>query len=346
MKTVYFLGAGASHGSDFNLPVMRGFFREEDFCGGHYSNLGAYMENAFPATQLNELNLEEVITHLDLSLEGVGALWERPGAQLWQTRYELDDYIATRLSVDGSEDRICPVHKALLGSVLDQDTIVTLNYDLIGEHALHRMFQDSKGQGDWLSSKLGMLHNILGRTLVYGGELPSLHHSHCGRGYYLKLHGSLNWVYCPTAPCGNHQLLFPAWVDAPEVPVQPGLPCNLCGAGLVRVIIPPTIGKSFERFPKMGLVWNLAYRELREADRWILIGLSLPESDSHLRWLLREAARKREKEPEVTVVNPEQAAFEKARQLCGRWKVEWFNGGIREYVAQSEQFAPQGAEPS
>ena len=73
--TVYFLGAGASKGSDFELPLMKGFFREEDFHLKEYSHLKEFIDKRFPKIPINDLNMEEVITHLELILEGFRWIW-------------------------------------------------------------------------------------------------------------------------------------------------------------------------------------------------------------------------------------------------------------------------------
>lgn len=64
-KTVYFLGAGASNGSDFKLPLMKGFFREEDFKDGNYPNLFEFIRKYFQKIPFCKLNLEEVIINID-----------------------------------------------------------------------------------------------------------------------------------------------------------------------------------------------------------------------------------------------------------------------------------------
>jgi hypothetical protein len=57
------------------------------------------------------------------------------------------------------------------------------------------------------------------------------------------------------------------------------------------VILPPTAAKPFERFPKLNVMWSQAHEALRQAQRWVFIGVSLAATDFHLSALLRAASR-------------------------------------------------------
>jgi len=323
MSTVYFLGAGASKASDFNLPMMKGFFHEEHFSASDYPGLAEYVSRLFPRVPLRELNLEDVVTHLELSLTGFASLWESPRPEVTLAREEFDKYVTRRL---GCVDRPCSKHVAAFRRLKDVDSILTLNYDLVADRSLHAVegehSQTRTAKHDsmfWISRHVLELDPFK----TWDGAVPSVPVKH-ERGYYLKLHGSLDWLYCPKPPCVRHQAFFPEALTPSEGRRdEPGSPCNVCGAGLVPVIIPPAMGKSFERFPKMGLVWNLAYRKLRAADRWILIGMSLPACDYYLAWLLRESGLARDHLPAITVVNPDRCAAERAKDVVGVADVTW-----------------------
>ena len=53
--------------------------------------------------------------------------------------------------------------------------------------------------------------------------------------------------------------------------------------------MPPNVNKSFSRFPKLSLIWNLAYREIQAADVLVIIGLSFRNTDYYLRWLVKSS---------------------------------------------------------
>ena len=110
-KTVYFLGAGASAASDFKLPVMKGFFDKEHFKeGGEYPNLKEFLKTFCPNTDWPDINLEEIITHLELTMEGFN--WGLVDSILLETRKELYKYIKQRLD-DPIKGKICNRHLEL-----------------------------------------------------------------------------------------------------------------------------------------------------------------------------------------------------------------------------------------
>src|SRR4029453_4498517 len=132
-------------------------------------------------------------------------------------------------------------------------------------------------------------YTLLGRTQLIHGDRPSLYWQHGRSAMFLNVHGSVCLFFCPSSQCGNHQLFFPNWLDTPEVHDQPGLPCSLCGTPIERVIVPPSLHNSFGMYPKLGVLVNLAYRELADAVKIILVGVSFAPSDYNLRWLVRAA---------------------------------------------------------
>jgi hypothetical protein len=331
-KRVYFLGAGASKASDFTLPTMNEFFREEDFKNGNYDNLHAFTKKVFPNANISELNLEDVITCLELSVDKFGVFGEHPESYLYEARREFSLYVRERLTYppikeeDRQERYWCRNHKVLFKQLTDHDSIITLNYDLIIEHTLFEISRNCEG------GLLRRSYNILGRTLyVDSGDRPSLYHTDVRLGHYLKLHGSINWIYCANPTCGNHQLLFPNWIGSKGTQNSLGDPCILCGSPLVSVIIPPTMNKTFDEYPKLGLSWSLAFREIRDADELVLIGMSLPDSDYYLKWLVNSAVSSREdKHLKVVVVNIDKGVCDKVEKLTGA-RPE-YHDDFREYV--------------
>ena len=294
MKTVYFLGAGASAGSEFRLPTMRDFF--QNFHSQDYPDLAHFFNDKFPNGHAASLNLEDVITHLELNLEGFGARWKPAGSDLFQARNDCLKYIQRQLDhippvIPGGFKRHSEIFRAILGHSQKEDTFITLNYDLIFDYSIHGFRNDKNNFfGEQFTKRL---EHIIARPLLEVGHLDRITPVGKWEGFFLKLHGSLGWSYCPQESCINHQQFYPDPPFGGEEEVGSDAPCRICGSVLVSVIIPPALGKSFEKYPKMGILWNIAYREIRKADKLVFIGMSLPESDYYLRWLLREVPRPR-----------------------------------------------------
>lgn len=337
-KRVYFLGAGASKASDFELPTMNEFFREEDFASEEYQNLHDFINKVFPKANISDLNLEDVITRLELSVDKFGAFGEHPETYLYDARREFDKYVRERLKIN--EHSWCPKHKILfkqLSKPENRDSIITLNYDLIIDHTLFKILKNAQGrlEDDCL---LKRMYGLLSRHYLSFVERPSLPHDFIGLGHYLKLHGSIGWLYCKNSTCGNHQLFFPNWIDGgPSLHNYPGDLCKFCGSPLVSVIIPPTMNKTFNEYPKLGLLWSLAFREIRDAEELVLIGMSLPESDYYLKWLLNSAISSRDKKDkplEVVAVNKivdKEGKEDKKKVNCYKNKIKYLTGVLPEY---------------
>jgi hypothetical protein len=69
--------------------------------------------------------------------------------------------------------------------------------------------------------------------------------------------------------------------------------------------------KSFAQFPKLGLLWSLAHRELSTADRIVVFGLSFAASDYYLRWLFRSSITECSNKPQVFNINIDNGASTK-----------------------------------
>lgn len=323
MKKVYLFGAGASKGSDHQLPVMDEFFH--NFPPGKYPSLHQFLERTFPGTKIPSMNIEDVITHLELSLEGFGARWRWVEMDVAKAHRECMDFIHDQLDYPPrNNNRFCEIHRKILNQCSPDDTFITLNYDLVIDHSL-RFRNDTR-------SFFGQNYEKRLRNIVWGlkfDEEEPIPPAGKREGFFLKLHGSLDWHYCPLESCINHQQFFSnelvSMHSADKHMVRPGSPCPVCGTGIVPVIIPPGLGKSFEKYPKMGILWNIAFREIEAADELIFIGMSLPPSDYFLRWLLREATNSNQKKRRVTIANNSAEAIDRIKKLMGVEKPALFD---------------------
>jgi hypothetical protein len=304
---------------------MKGFFREEEVLySKEYSHLKEFIGKRFPKTPINDLNMEEVITHLELILEGFR--WD-PGevSTQYQARMEFSRYVKNRLKL-GSKNPICEKHLTLFKEIKNEESIITLNYDLVVDNVLY--YLNKNGNDELVNGPLRRGYMLIEVRTPYGGKLSSSLPIGKG-GLYIKLHGSIDWLYCPNPACFNNQHFLPNCIDSPDSHNNIGDPCGICGTGYDIAIVPPSMKKSFEKFPKLGLLWHVAFEKLRGAETIIMIGMSLPESDYYLRWLIREAMIKRDKPPILIVVNTEKSDVYKAKKLIGVEKAKWFKGLLK-----------------
>ena len=183
--------------------------------------------------------------------------------------------------------------------VAERDSIITFNYDVALDYALR-------------------FHNL---GCTYG--LPSVDQN---AHLILKLHGSLNWGICE--PCGNIQeveLIPPGYREKLDLYfaasekqkvdayLSPSLiiyqtKCSECDKEdteetLTPLIVPPTWNKG-DYHRHVQPVWERALKELRAAYRIIIIGYSMPETDSFFKHLLALALAENEEIQELIVINP------------------------------------------
>ena len=128
----------------------------------------------------------------------------------------------------------------------------------------------------------------------------SIHPERNQRLRFLKLHGSLDWLYCSN--CGRlfGRVYKSIALDAFYRPVE----CLFCKnfppprngeknreedlPRLQSLIITPTYLKDFDNLHSRE-IWQSAFYELFQAKEVIFIGYSFPEADFELRYLLKKA---------------------------------------------------------
>lgn len=141
---------------------------------------------------------------------------------------------------------------------------------------------------------MGKLSGLLGYLNLWNDPPPSLLPREQEYGFYIKLHGSLDWLYCPNNGCPNNSRIFSLSVAVLADGQREGMPCRICGSALRTFIIPPVATKRLEDKGPLAFLWNLALRELTIATSISIIGISFAPTDFELRWLVRQAMELRQ----------------------------------------------------
>jgi NAD-dependent SIR2 family protein deacetylase len=157
--------------------------------------------------------------------------------------------------------------------------VISTNYDIIIDNAMCRLHE-----GAFPDYAMDVA------TEVYR-QVPK-------EGHLFKLHGSLNWLYCPgcqrldigISRSGKRfsKVLEELYVENPLEPRYSchGSECRDCKSFVRPVMITPTRMKDY-RNPHISNVWYGAERILRQADKAIIIGYSLPAEDIDVIYLLK-----------------------------------------------------------
>lgn len=156
--------------------------------------------------------------------------------------------------------------------------VISLNYDIIVDNAIVKHSGYLPDYGCDISTEL------------CGAQPPH-------RVTLLKIHGSLNWSYCPfcdrldlgVSESGKtYKMLDELYKVNPLEPRYScrGFSCPQCSTFVEPVLITPTQLKDY-RNPHVQGVWTLAERVLRGAKRAIIVGYSLPDDDLDVIYLLK-----------------------------------------------------------
>lgn len=232
-------------------------------------------------------------------------------------------------------------HYTLLDKLFPAETIpqvITTNYDLVVDSAL--MYLSTTRQGP--DGALPEYHCALANLAVV--PPPPRY------GTVLKLHGSLNWLFCRT--CQRLELgatestrflaIFDriAGKDLKGAFTPDGAPCAVCARQLLPLLVAPSHLKDY-RNPHLSLVWYEAQRMLRQAEKVVFVGYSLPDDDVEVVYLLKRSLLHIVNPRNVTVVEycRENPAIGLAGHSVGRryralfGDVNWCAGGVDTWLA-------------
>lgn len=157
---------------------------------------------------------------------------------------------------------------------LDDILFITTNYDILCDNAL----LETAGNVNY---GIEFKENYFNKN--YNFTPPLL----------LKLHGSLNWLYCSTC---NTIELTPYEKGVYNLISNPERShCDDCGSIYSPIIIPPTFYKDFKNI-YLNIVWNKAELLLSQVDHIIFCGYSFPDADIHIKYLIKRIQINRQNE--------------------------------------------------
>lgn len=183
-------------------------------------------------------------------------------------------------------------HKKLVRNLIDasllyRTTFLSLNYDILIDNAL----ADVNQQHD--------LDYCLEFTNYR--EEEDWHRPDPTKAVKLfKIHGSLNWLYCPTC---LSLTLTPQKKGVREFIYEPKKCfCPSCNNMTNPIIVPPTFFKVMSNY-YLQQVWHAVEKELRNVKKLIFCGYSFPDADIHIKYLLKRIELSRNSEVEVVIIN-------------------------------------------
>lgn len=125
----------------------------------------------------------------------------------------------------------------------------------------------------------------------------------------LKLHGSLNWIWCPT--CNSvkvgmgKKIVLEIWTKFKR--------CEEDHTLQEPLIMLPAWHKPYDN-QHISLIWQKAERALREATRVFFIGCSLRESDLRVRYLVKKSLFRASRVP-IVVIDKQRSRSDQQRAI-------------------------------
>lgn len=318
-KTVYFLGAGFS--ADAGGPIQNQIiqfildnrfnreFTSEDILGAK-TEFVSFIEDTLqiPRDLWDSIALEDIFTPIDRSLSNGKSFKNFDIRELSVKRekfhllmgaaiqYGVDYQHKSKNYIDNFASYINSIAKERLEDLKkDQIAIITTNWDILLDNSLNDLVRSfSVMEEDKGTNRLAVVdYCCYISSLVKNDEFIKPGLLALGRsGYnikYLKLHGSMNWLHCPS--CQRMYVKF-----GEKTMLAPSPPCDHCHRNLkiseddnaIKLksnLLLPTFIKDLSNI-QIQLVWQNAGIELAEASKVVLIGYSLPQADFEIRQLL------------------------------------------------------------
>jgi len=329
-KTVYVLGAGCSHHTgapllgDFLVKARILMEGERDLIyKDSYERIFKWIDELRSASYYVEIdldNLEHIFSLADM-LRQIGTdegkqyfsdlrylvmeTLDRCQIRWTRNTYNPDDLYSQFIK---NLQELNKQRKNFIGQgtgPFEEDVIITFNYDVMLDYAMEF------------------------NSIIPNYCLPISPSS--GKFKLLKLHGSLNWAKCKS--CEHLQIVPASPIPAGYFPLPFGkngaqinfkmvthvlknTKCEECHKEdtLEPIIIPPTWSKAIENSPLIK-VWETAVEEIKNAFQLIVIGYSMPPTDTFFQYLLTLGLFSNAKLHRVVVVNKDNS-----EDLKGRYK--------------------------
>ncbi len=151
----------------------------------------------------------------------------------------------------------------------------------------------------------------------------------------LKLHGSVNWLRCPL--CGQIYVNVhgPIGTKAFARELDEFNTCHCNARTRLRLhLVTPSLIRTYQDPHLLG-IWQAALEALRTADRWVIVGYSLPAEDVAIRSLFLRAwdAHVSREKPRVTVVQlPDKRTEAIYRTFFPDSRLDYRDGGLESFL--------------
>jgi len=271
---------------------------------------------------------EELLTLVDVAIfkqEEFSASWNANNLRRLREAliYCMAKILRIKLSPGTGEEPRQAYHQQFVANILDEENAVrdscflSLNYDILLDNPILNRYPEI--------------------DIDYGVSFRNIYEPRPGIGIkLLKLHGSLNWAFCPV--CNSIKLHREGKIS--DKIIAERIPCERDGATQHPLLIPPTWLKVYDN-AHLVRIWLESEHVLRNADSVFFIGYSLSDSDFHIRYLLKKSLFRSNISPRVVVITS--TKNKKGSDLYLRYKrffghIEYHNIGFEKFSNSVKEY--------
>lgn len=365
-RRVFIIGAGMS--AECGAPTVNGFLKDEftQFTERRrqMSDVKDFIRRVYPAG--SHPNIEEVMSLIDVAIGRNERLGGYKTKRIKEIRskilylissilnnFQYDDQCALRGKKINCRDNrdvghfreYYDIYIFFLQNLKERDAVISFNYDLFIEQVIDEFFASEEIRLPEINycGMRRLMDDLLPRRVNPKGyfwrrkikEAPD----DCSGVRFLKLHGSLNWIFCKN--CGTiYELALPFTHSHIQIAMRkaqswsiPEKRKNNCCKNFSPelLIVPPTWAKG-DTNHFINRIWNLAENELVAADELVFLGYSFAESDYRFRHLLNKAYANRKKEWQRVIVADISVERVKDRYIRFFGPVEFFEGKVSDFL--------------
>ncbi len=295
-SVVYILGAGASKAVIPDAPLMTQLLTEAlqvlegpDYSGGLWGErvdrMKQFIHHFYQLNPGTLPNLEDILTQLDDAISEGRPLSREYNVLFLRTLREdlvfaICEVLRIKLGFGNEPGR--ELMQRFIQGLGPNDSILSLNYDIIVDNSLSMPMP-------FLPAKL-VDYGLAVRYAREKYNMPSAYNlserPQQNLSPLYKLHGSLNWLYCPSC----QQLDVTIGEKGVHYIYEEGsdFACPDCQGRYDPLIITPTLLKTYDNI-LLREVWRRAEDKVSKADEVVFIGYSLPDADVLLRCMLKRA---------------------------------------------------------
>lgn len=291
MSTVYILGAGSSKACIPNSPLNDDLLVEVLKLPGN-----AAAERIKEHIRTFYLNpnaippIEDILTQIDICIaedRPIGTKYplERVRALRRDLIYAICSLLHEKLGNNSP-----PLISDFMSKVAHDDAIISLNYDLIVDNSM-RYTNQAPFYGFAVRQYLNYEPSTSRLTKVTSRFAARAREDSQDSRTLLKLHGSLNWLYCPSCRAID---VTPGTKGAVYIFREHShrggstLVCRECKVPYEAYIVTPSFLKNYsDRYLRQ--IWQRAEDRLSRASQIVFIGYSLPDADIVFRAMISRA---------------------------------------------------------